>query len=200
MSSNSNSLICTSHLDIDRFTRDDITDRYVSWLNDPEVVQYSEHRHRTHTHASCIEYVNTFAHANHLWKIKYRNNCNLHIGNISATIDTNNNIAEISIMLGDRSAWGKGFGFEAYSGVCSFLFDRMQVRKVWSGTLDCNIPMLKIMDRMSMRDDGRRIRHYLLNGKETDIIFKALYIYDWKQSTTLKSAAAMQLEQVNAFD
>ena len=37
-----------------------ITKEYVSWLNDPELMKYSEQRHLTHTIESCKAYFESF--------------------------------------------------------------------------------------------------------------------------------------------
>ena len=40
-----------------------LTERYVAWLSDPDVVRYSEQRHRTHTLASCRHFAEGKCHA-----------------------------------------------------------------------------------------------------------------------------------------
>ena len=39
-----------------RFSADQDSEKYVAWLNDPEVVRFSEQRHYQHTAESCRVY------------------------------------------------------------------------------------------------------------------------------------------------
>jgi RimJ/RimL family protein N-acetyltransferase len=100
---------------------------------------------------------------------------NIHIGNIIAYIDSNNKTADISILIGNIKEWGKGYGLEALRSVITYLFNNKKVRKVTMGTMSTNKQMLRIMEKLRMLNDGKRNKHYLMDGKEVDIIHKALF-------------------------
>lgn len=152
-----------------------ITEDYVSWLNDPEVVQYSENRYREFTLEGCRDFAKSFESSpHHLWAIVLTES-NQHIGNINAYIDTNNQLADVGIMIGKRSCWGGGYGLEAWQEVCRWLLTEGGIRKVTAGTLDTNIGMKKIMEKAGMIPDGRRKRHYINDGAEVDIVYGALF-------------------------
>ena len=69
-----------------------LTDRYVSWLNDPTVVRYSEQRHRRHTLDSCGAFARSFSESpNYFWAIIANTTASIHIGNLVAYIDPHNN-------------------------------------------------------------------------------------------------------------
>jgi len=42
---------------ITSFSTDLITEKYIAWLNDPDIVKYSEQRHFIHTFESCQRYL-----------------------------------------------------------------------------------------------------------------------------------------------
>jgi len=48
--------VIDNELRICHFTSNHLTKRYVNWLNDPEVVRFSEQRHFNHTFKSCSNY------------------------------------------------------------------------------------------------------------------------------------------------
>ena len=50
-------IIKTERLILEPFSEKYLTQEYVDWLNNPTVVRYSEQRHRKHTIASCIKYM-----------------------------------------------------------------------------------------------------------------------------------------------
>jgi RimJ/RimL family protein N-acetyltransferase len=171
------SIIETLRLIIEPFSEKHLTQRYVNWLNDKEVVKYSEQRHKQHTFESCKKYFESFANTpNYFWAISLRDT-KAHIGNMNAYINTMNKVADIGILLGDREMWGKGYGLEAWKAVCDHLFDNVGIRKITAGTLVLNTGMLNIMIRSGMIEDGRRIRHYLFEGREVDVLHYALYAY-----------------------
>jgi len=141
------------------------TPRQVGWLRDPDVVKFSEQRHREHTLSSQLRYVDGFTGASRLWAI-----CRIedgeHIGNLAAAIDEPNNIAEIGILIGDKESWGKGFGGEAWAVACDYLLAG-GIRKLEAGCMRENAAMLKILLKSKFDFEGERANHFLLDGRPT---------------------------------
>lgn len=151
------------------------TDRYISWLNDPEVVRYSEQRHIKHTRDTCQRYIESFHNtSNQLLAIEVRGELD-HIGNISISIDVPNALADVAILVGEKKAWGKGYGLQAWSLVLNELLADEMIRKVTAGTMAENKPMLALMEKSGMQIEAVRPRHFLLEGKEADLVFAAKY-------------------------
>lgn len=159
------------------FTEKHITSTYVGWLNNKDIVRYSETRHLKHTYESCYAYWQSFQNTPHFFlaieccdQAKW-----MHVGNINAYVNVKNNIADIGILIGEERYWGKGIGLMAWKAVCNYLFAVHGIRKITGGTLSNNKAMLKIMKRAGMIEDGRRIRHYICDGEEVDICHYALF-------------------------
>lgn len=168
-------VLSTQRLRLEPFAASHLSERYISWLNDAEVVRYSEQRHRHHTTESCQAYISAMADSrDHLWAILTGRSHDDHIGNIAAYVDTKNLLAEVTILIGERSAWGRGLGGEAWSAVCDHLLD-LGMRKVTGGTMSVNAAMVRIMESTGMVPDGRRTNHYLLDGKGVDLVHFAKY-------------------------
>jgi RimJ/RimL family protein N-acetyltransferase len=166
----------TPRLRIEPFADHHLTPRYVSWLNDPEVVRYSEQRGRSHTLESCRAYWQSFVQTpNYFWALVTREVQPRHIGNMNAHVDPRHRLADVGILIGERRVWNQGYGLEAWQAVCRYLLTEGGMRKVTAGTLSVNIPMLAIMKRADMVPDGRRLRHYVWNGQEVDIEHFALF-------------------------
>jgi RimJ/RimL family protein N-acetyltransferase len=161
--------LSTSRLRLVRFGKEHLTERYVNWLNDPEVVRFSEQRHRSHDLRSSAEWVARFTGASLVWAITYRGE---HIGNIAATCDVPNLVADLSIMIGERAAWGLGLGGEAWDAAMTDLLAR-GVRRVEAGTMAVNTGMLAIFRKAGMVEEGRRKGHFLLNGRPVDMVLAA---------------------------
>jgi len=170
----SNVIEC-ERLYIEPFSEKHLTMTYVDWLNDPEVVRYSEQRFRKHTLDSCEAYWQSFKGTpNYFWAI-VRKSAGLHLGNINAYLDVVNNVADMGILIGSRESWGNGYGTEAWKAVCGYLFNSVGIRKITAGTMAKNEAMLGIMRKSGMVDDGRRIRHVLFEGSEVDMVHAALF-------------------------
>ena len=148
-------------------THPDIDDAalFAEWLNDREVVKYSEQRHRWHVAESQRDYWHSAAtvEPNLVYTIYLQGgSC---IGSIAARIDTPNNVANVGIMIGDKSQWGKGYGFEAWECFCNYLIIEKKIRKIEAGTMSLNAPMIRICTKYGMRHEAIVQDHFLLDGK-----------------------------------
>ena len=160
---------------LEPFARSHLTERYVAWLNDPQVVRYSENRHRVNTLAGCEAYVSGFRTGpGLLWAIMTDDLG--HVGNVSVSVDVNNKIADIGILLGEGAARGRGLGLAVWTTVMSYLAGRGDIAKITGGCMEPNVAMVRIMQRSGMQPDGRRPRHYLLDGQRVDLVYHALYV------------------------
>jgi ribosomal-protein-alanine N-acetyltransferase len=151
-----------------------LTETYVGWLNDPEVVRYSEQRHRTHSLESCRAYWTGMREAGGLlWAIE--NDAERHIGNLSAHPDHNNQSAELAILIGDRASWGRGYGSEAWGAVSDYLLVHAGVRRLWAGTMAVNRGMRAIFEKTGMQSEGGMARVFLWEGQEVDLVQAARF-------------------------
>jgi ribosomal-protein-alanine N-acetyltransferase len=134
--------------------------RQVDWLRDPDVVRFSEQRHHTHTLASCLRYIQSLA-GGHIWGLW--TTADRHIGNIAAAVDAPNNIADLSILIGETGQWGQGYGTEAWREAARWLLDKDggALRKLEAGCMAVNAPMRRLLDRTGFQFEGERKNHFL---------------------------------------
>lgn len=171
----------TERLVLEPFADSHLTERYVSWLNDPEIVRFSEQRHRTHTLESCRDFISTFAGTpNGLWAIREKAHGRRHIGNISTEIDRGAGSGDIRILIGERAAWGTGLGAEAWLRVMAHLFDDLGLGLVTAGTLAGNTGMLRIMEKTGMTETHRRPGPTPIDGRLMDMIYAHRSARDWR--------------------
>lgn len=140
---------------------------FVHWLNDPEVVQFSEQRHLKHTIESQRDY----------WTLNspnvhaiYLSHTNIPIGSVSYQIDPCNKVANVGIMIGDKSVWGKGYGFEAWRATCNYLFYSGVARKVEAGCMLANAAMVTICEKYGMHPEGNKVDHFLLGDRKINML------------------------------
>src|SRR5215475_12022905 len=97
-----------------------VTQEHVDWLNDKDLMKYSEQRHHEHTLRTQLDYVRAEHPSRLVWLIR----CNsVDIGSMSAYVDAANQRADLGILLGRREYHGQGLAAEAWTTVIDYLFD-----------------------------------------------------------------------------
>ena len=160
------------------FTAGDISEAYLGWLQDPEVVRYSGQRFRVHTMDTCHAYLASFeGTANHFLAICDRQSGAM-LGTLTVYRSLPHGTADIGIMVGVRQAWGQGIGAEAFSLVLSALKACGAVRKITAGTLAVNRGMVRIMEKVGMHHEATRLAQELLDGEPVDVVYHATFCHD----------------------
>jgi [ribosomal protein S5]-alanine N-acetyltransferase len=157
------------------FTEADITDEYIGWLNDPVVTRYSNQRFAEHNHESCRRYLETFESSPNLFVSVRRLEDARPIGTMTAYVAPQHGTADMGILIGDRSAWGQGFGQDAWDTLAEFLLAQPGMRKLTCGTLECNTAMIRLAERSGMALDGRRRAQELVDGEPVDVLYFARF-------------------------
>ena len=88
------------------------------------------------------------------------------IGTITAYVNPYHRIADMGILMGDKHAWNKGYGAEAWKCVMDWLWklDAPLIRKIECGTMQDNRGMRKIASKCGMDCEAVRPGHFLLEG------------------------------------
>lgn len=137
-------------------TLQDCNDKYVSWLQDPEVNQYLETRWQEQNIKTIKEFVsNMLNNSNsYLFAIIEKEHYN-HIGNIKlGPINPHHSFADISYFIGDRSAWGKGYATEAILLITRFGFKRLGLHRLQAGIYASNGPSRRVLEKAGYQLEG----------------------------------------------
>lgn len=143
--------------------------KVVKWLNDPEVMKYSEQRHWRHTELTQYAYLEDREQP--YWAIFVNDPQRAYpqiVGTISADVDKPNERANLAIMIG-REYWGQGYGKEAWKAAMRHLI-ACGTRKIEAGMMASNIPMIKTAQACGMREEGRIREHFLWQGDPMDLV------------------------------
>jgi len=165
--------IKTKRLHIRRFTESDITEEYISWLNDKELMRYSEQRHQEHTSETSKKYLLSFFGTPNFFLALDTTGGEM-IGTMTIYQDIHNKVCNIGILIGSPRSRGKGFGFEAWDSVIKWIELNLAPRKITAGAMHENQSMLKLMRKSNMQEDGRRRGYFLLDGKSVDLVVMSL--------------------------
>ena len=141
----------------------------LSWLNDPDVVRFSEQRHVKHNIETQLSYFQALRSGDKYLGVYLNTLEGLLIGTLTAHIDQNNSVANVGIMMGEKRTWGNGYGLEAWTMVCNELFAE-GIRKVEAGCMSINYRMMAICQHYGMVEEGRQDSHYLVKDGTADLV------------------------------
>lgn len=158
------------------FTESDITQEYLSWLNDKELMRYSNQRFFTHSFVTCKQYLESFMEQDSVFILLEELSTQKAIGTMTIHCNPYHGVADIGILIGSRDFSGKGVGFSSWQAALTLLEDSSDIRKVTAGTLSCNKAMLRIMEKSNMEFDGCRKNQEIVSGKTYDIVHYCRFV------------------------
>lgn len=154
----------------------DVDDRYVHWLNDPEVNRFLESRFARHTLASTREFVRAAraSAATLMLGIRAPGPGGRHVGNIKlGPIDTHHGLGEIGLLIGEPAARGRGIGRTAIAILCDIAQRQLGLRKLTAGCYASNAGSERAFLAAGFIVEARRPRHFLLDGQPEDLVLMA---------------------------
>lgn len=163
-------------ISLNLFKESDITPQYVSWLNNPDIVKYSNQRFKQHSVQSCLEYFHSFDTSDAIFLSIKEENSDCMIGTMTVYFNRHHKTADIGIMIGHQKFWGQGIGYKAWILLLNTLLETVNVRKVTGGTLSCNTSMLRIMEKSGMTQDGVRKAQEIVDGCTYDIVHFSAFL------------------------
>ncbi len=167
---------------------DDVTERYVAWLNDPAVKRYLETRHRRQDLASIRGFVErvTAKDDEHLFAICL-NAGGRHIGNIKlGPIKPNHGLADVSLFIGERDCWGRGYAAEAIRLISAFAVEQLGLSKLSASFYAPHEASIRAFRNAGFRHEGLRRGHYLLDGAPCDIVEMGLTAEDHRRQQEIR--------------
>lgn len=147
----------------------DVSERYLSWMEDAEVLQYLESRWSCQTMESIREYVRKVnaSPVDFLFGIfaeEYG-----HIGNIKiGSINQLHRFGDVGLLIGERAARGQGFGTEAIRRATQYAFEDLNLNKLTAGMYALNTPSYKAFLRAGYRQVGFYEKHWFCKGEFVD--------------------------------
>jgi len=157
------------------FTSSDINEAYIGWLNDKEVVRFSNQRFLRHDKDSCSRYLASFEGTDNLFISVRRLSDDSPVGTMTAYVSGHHGTVDVGILIGDKSVWGMGYGQDAWNTLTNWLLKRDDIRKLTAGTLACNYGMIKLMERSGMRHEATRREQEIVKGQAVDILYYAKF-------------------------
>ena len=154
----------------------DATKVYCSWLNDSQVNKYTESRFKEYTVGDILAYIREENDKKDvIFFAIITNDTDKHIGNIKIHhINPIHKFAEISLLIGEKSYWGKGVGQEAISLVAKYGFDNLKLNKLFAKCYANNIGSIKAFKKVGFKEEGLSKKLYKYNDYYVDGVFLGL--------------------------
>lgn len=129
-----------------------LSEKYVNWLNDPEVNKYLASG-GNYTYEMLQDYIDKHEKEETLFWAIIIKQTGEHIGNIKISpIDELNNTGEYGIMIGDQESWGKGFAQEASCLVIDYCFKQLGLSGITLGVLKSNTGAIKLYRKLNFTE------------------------------------------------
>lgn len=165
----------SNRLILSQVSEKDISNEYISWLNDEEVNRFMGFN-GDYTIKMLEDYIKSLIiNKKYFWVIRIKDS-NKHIGNIKIDpIDFYNGFAELGIMIGAKEEWGKGYAQEAINVVIDYCFNNLKIRKINLGVLSENFAAVKLYLRIGFEIEGTLKYQVKFNDKYIDTIKMAIF-------------------------
>lgn len=145
---------------------------YPSWLNSQAITAHNAHGVRPYSSSAARVFIEASNKSEDRIVLAIEDRVSgLHIGNVSLqSIHPVYRSAELAILLGDPASHGKGVGSECCRLMVEHGFMRLNLHRIYLGTFSTNSGMLRIAQKLGMKEEGRRREAAFKNGVYVDVI------------------------------
>ena len=128
-----------------------ISPNYTKWMNDYNVVKYTEQRFQKHS----FKDIKNFILEKNKSKIEYlygiflkKKNILIHVGNIKlGPINKNHMSAYVSYIIGEKIFWGKGIASFALKKIIKIAKKKIKLKKILAGCYENNHSSIKVLKK-----------------------------------------------------
>ena len=157
---------------IDQLRVEHVTDRYVGWLNDPEVTRFTEVS-PGQTRADVERYVRDAESDPNagMWRVLANGQ---HVGNIRlSAIVWRHRRAEVAIVIGEKSMWGRGIATQAIRLLTGHAFGELSLHRLEAGFYPGNDASIRAFSKAGFVVEGIRKHHLMHDGEPLDCLMMA---------------------------
>ena len=155
---------------------------YYAWLRDIDVVRYIGREELLQG----IPFTEAENYVMQLWKEEYCHFLAVHhteTGKFIGTAKVNfisaqgrkHGIADMGIMLGERSFWGQGLAKDILQAISIFAFDELHARKLSAGGYSLNEAVVKAFLRIGYKIDGKLRRQLVVDHSYCDHVLMSCF-------------------------
>ncbi|MCX6158522.1 MAG: GNAT family protein [Ignavibacteriae bacterium] len=164
-------IIKTDKLYIKLLEPEDVNEEYQNWLKNPEIYQYLETKWKYPNLEDLKAYITKIHNSNNDFMFGiYLTKDDKYIGNIKiGNVNWIHRYAEIGLIIGDQSEWGKGYAADSINLATKYAFEHLNLHKLWAGMYESNTGSLKAFKKAGYSNAGTFKAHGFVNGKYEDV-------------------------------
>ena len=154
---------------------------YPGWFNDEEVCAGNSHHVYPYSQEDALAYVRQVSAArDSLVLAMVEAETGHHVGNISLQgIHPIYRSGELAIVIGEKAAWGRGYGREAAELIVGHGFAALNLNRIGCATFEDNQGMQALARSLGMREEGRRRQAAFKRGQHLDVIEYGILRHEW---------------------
>jgi RimJ/RimL family protein N-acetyltransferase len=96
-------------------------------------------------------------------------------------VDWQHGVCGMSLAIGDRSNWGKGYGHEATQLALAFAFNELNLYRVQVTVFSYNERSLSLVEKVGFQREGVYREFLQRDGKRYDMILYGMLRHEWEQ-------------------
>jgi [ribosomal protein S5]-alanine N-acetyltransferase len=146
--------------------RSDLNERYLSWLNDPEVTRYTETGIFPSTAEDLEKYYSEVCGSrSQVMLAIVDKKSGQHIGNVKlGPIHWIHRNATFGILIGEKKFWGKGVGLEATKLMVEYGFTRLNLHRIDLGVFADHETAVRCYEKAGFKVEGRMREDLFMGG------------------------------------
>lgn len=151
---------------------EDVKHSYLEWFSNKDVMRFLEVRFcPPKSLLDLVKFVSSINNDdNSIMAGIFLNNNKSHIGNIKiGPINKNHATADIGYLIGDRSAWGKGYASQAIQLMVEYAFSDLGLSKLTAGCSQGNEGSRKALLKAGFSQEGFLSSQLIVDGDRRDL-------------------------------
>ncbi|MBT5497450.1 MAG: GNAT family N-acetyltransferase [Alphaproteobacteria bacterium] len=150
----------------------DANSHYARWMNDSDIVRYTESRYTTHSIDGIHDYIAAMRRdPDSLLLAMETKNDRRHIGNIKiGPVDWYHRSGDIGLLIGEADCWGQGYASEAIAALAGYAFAALGLEKLTAGVYEPNTGCIRAFERAGFIREGVRRNQYRFENGRVDVV------------------------------
>jgi ribosomal-protein-alanine N-acetyltransferase len=171
---------------LEPFAATHMTERYVAWLNEPEVNAFSQRKDVRSTFDDARRYMASLRADEVVFAIVVEGR---HVGNVKlGPVDWRNACADISILIGERDVWSRGVGAEAVYLASRYLLKDVGLNRVHADSR--NPAFLRLVAKLGWCVEGVQRERFRTDDGFTDNTLVSLLAREFRSIPAFEPPAA----------
>ena len=151
-------------------TLNDVARPYVEWLNDYEVIKFTEQKYFKNTLENTKNFVSQKYNSGNdlLFGVFFDNT---HVGNIKlGPIKFDHMSADVSYFIGEKKFWGRGIASKCVKTIVQLAVTDLGLKKINAGYYENNIGSAKVFEKCGFVVEGVRISDVIFEKKRINSV------------------------------